>query len=83
MWVASRTRYVDRSDPQRRGYLPDVVFEARQVGGEAGLYPERWDAPDGDVPSEEILAVEWFATPPPTARAVVSDPNAWELDRRE
>lgn len=83
VWVASRTRYVDRSDPQRRGYLPDVVFEARQVGGEAGLYPERWDAPDGDAPSEEILAVEWFATPPPTARAVVSDPNAWELDRRE
>ena len=83
VWVASRTRYVDRNDPQRRGYLPDVVFEARHAGGETGLYPERWDTPDDDAPSEEILAVEWFTTPPATARAVVSDPNAWKLDRRE
>ncbi|ERH11759.1 MAG: NTP pyrophosphohydrolase [halophilic archaeon J07HB67] len=81
VWVASRTRYVDRSDPQRRGYLLDVVCEARQVGGEAGLYPERWDAPDDD-PDEEILAVEWFTTPPSNAQGVVSDPHAWELDRR-
>lgn len=72
VWVASRTRYVDESDPQRRGYLLDVVFEAQQVGGAVGLYPERWDTAD-DGPSEEILAVEWFATPPSTAPAVAFD----------
>jgi len=73
VWVASRTRYVDESDPQRRGSLLDVVFEARQVGGAVGLYPERWDTAGDDGLSEEILAVEWFETPPPAARAVVSD----------
>ncbi|MFB6125947.1 MAG: NUDIX hydrolase [Halolamina sp.] len=53
--VAWVRRFYDESDPERRGYLLDAVFEARQTGGEAGLHPERWD---GDA-DEEILAVAW------------------------
>lgn len=73
VWAATLRRYVDRETPARRGYLLSVAFEARQTGGTAGLYPERWD--EGD---ETVTAVEWFETPPADARGVVTDPTAWE-----
>ncbi|MFB6242622.1 MAG: NUDIX hydrolase [Halobaculum sp.] len=77
VWVAVRKRFVDRAEPQRRGYLLEVVFEADAVGGEAGLYPERWDSFDDDDPDEEILEVGWFDAPPADAAPVVSDPWRW------
>lgn len=73
VWAATRKRYVHAEEPARRGYLLSVFFTATQSGGDAGLYPERWDD-DG----EEVLAVDWFSEPPSNAAAVVSDPVAPE-----
>jgi 8-oxo-dGTP pyrophosphatase MutT (NUDIX family) len=77
VWVAVHKRFVNRVEPQQRGYMLEVIFEADYTGGEAGLYPERWDTFDDDDPDEQILDVEWFAEPPENALGVVTDPYAW------
>lgn len=56
--VAWHRRYYDETDPERRGHMLEVVFDAVRTGGEAGVYPERWD----DEADEEILEVDWFDT---------------------
>lgn len=71
VWRAVRKRFVHRDDPERRGYLLEVFFTAEPVGGEAGVYPERWDGED-----EEILEVRWFDDVPANAIPVVEDPAA-------
>jgi len=71
VWRAVRKRFVHRDDPERRGYLLEVFFRAEPVGGEAGIFPERWDGE-----SEEILTVEWLDQIPENAIPVVTDPTA-------
>jgi ADP-ribose pyrophosphatase YjhB (NUDIX family) len=75
VWCALRKRFVCRDDPERRGYLLEVMFEAEQTGGTAGLYPERWDGTSGT--DEQILAVEWFDKIPDTAEPAATDPRGW------
>jgi 8-oxo-dGTP pyrophosphatase MutT (NUDIX family) len=56
-----RKRYVDATDPERRGYLAEVIFGADHVAGtpDAGADPE-------------VLDAEWFASPTePLADALV------------
>lgn len=72
VWRAVRKRYVHREDPERRGYLLEVFFTAERVGGEAGVYPERWD----ESADEQVLEVRWFDEVPESAMDVVSDPRA-------
>ena len=71
VWRADRKRFVHREDPERRGYLLELFFTAEPVGGEAGVYPERWD--DGN---EEVLEARWFDSVPDDASPVVTDPLA-------
>jgi 8-oxo-dGTP pyrophosphatase MutT (NUDIX family) len=71
VWRADRKRFVHRDDPARRGYLLELFFTADPVGGEAGVYPERWD--DGN---EEVLEARWFDSIPENASPVVTDPTA-------
>lgn len=72
IWRAVRKRFVHREDPERRGYLLEVFFTADSVGGEADVYPERWDESE----DEEVLEVRWFDEIPESAMNVVSDPHA-------
>lgn len=75
VWNATRKRFVLESDPERRGYLLEVSFDVRYVGGEAGCYPDRWD----DSQDEEILAVRWFSAPPDdVAEGIADRVNTWE-----
>lgn len=60
VWTVQRKRYVLESDPERRGYLLEVWFDARYDDGEAGRYPDRWD----ETEDEHILEVEWFSRRP-------------------
>lgn len=68
VWQVTRRRYVHREDPERRGYMLSVYFTADYKGGDAGLYPERWEA------EEEILDVGWFGDVPERSPGFVSDP---------
>lgn len=72
VWRAVRKRFVHRENPERRGYLLELFFEAERVGGEADTYPERWD----DEQDEEVLEVRWFDEVPENAVSVVSNPDA-------
>lgn len=69
IWRATRKRFVLKSDPERRGYLLEVDFDVAYRDGSAGRYPERWD----DGQDEEILAVDWFSSPPDTVSAAIAD----------
>ena len=72
VWRAVRKRFVHQENPERRGYLLEVFFTAERVGGEAGVYPERWDESE----DEQVLKVRWFDDVPESARQVVTDPYA-------
>lgn len=54
VWAAKRRRYVRRDDPEARGYLLAVFFEARPTGGRPDPDPADWE--DG----EEILEAAWI-----------------------
>lgn len=71
VWRADRKRFVHRDDPERRGYLVELFFTAEPIGGEAGVYPERWDGGN-----EEVLEAKWFEDVPENASPVVTDPLA-------
>ena len=71
VWRADRKRFVHREEPQRRGYLLELFFTAEAVGGEAGVYPDRWD--EGN---EEVLDARWFDSVPENAAPVVTEPLA-------
>lgn len=71
VWRAERKRFVHREEPERRGYLLVMFFTAEPIGGEAGVYPERWD--EGN---EEVLEAKWFEDVPENALPAVTDPLA-------
>lgn len=75
VWCALRKRFVCRDEPERRGYLLELMFEAEQTGGEAGLYPKRWDGASGT--DEQILEVDWFDEIPTAAEPAATDPRGW------
>ena len=54
VWAAKRRRFVHRDDPQTRGYLVAVFFEARPVGGSPDPSPDDWED------DEEILEARWI-----------------------
>lgn len=70
VWRAVRKRFVRGDDPQRRGYLLEILFTADAVAGQATVDPERLD--DG----ENVLEVGWFENVPDNAIPVIEDRTA-------
>jgi 8-oxo-dGTP diphosphatase len=70
VFYAERKRFVHRDDPERRGYLLEVIFEAEHVSG----------SPDASE-DEEIQAADWFEEPPaPLYDPVAPGTGAWEFE---
>jgi len=64
---AERKRFVDETDPERRGYLLEAIFEAAYVSGTP-------DATDDD----EVTDARWFDGPPADVdRRAAPGSGAW------
>ena len=61
-----RKRFVDESDPERRGYLAEVTLEAEHVAG----------TPDASA-DPEVLEADWFAEPPDPLADVLVGEDVW------
>jgi len=65
-----RKRYVDETDPERRGYLAEVTFEAEHVAG----------TPDAEQ-DHDVLGAEWFESPPEPLADVLVGEDVWPKNR--
>jgi hypothetical protein len=66
---AERKRFVNRDDPEQRGYLLEVVFEAEYDSG----------IPDASN-DDEILEAHWFDSPPESVDDVVAaGSSVWDI----